>query len=103
MEHPAFTMSALCTIGGLAGYIRRKSLPSLIGGVSTGIVFGAAGILLKRNADWGLELALLGSLLLGGASLPRAIKLQKPVPIGLSVLAGVNLVYYSKKYYDFYA
>lgn len=77
-------------------------MPSLAGGLATGAVFGVAGVLLKRNADWGLELALLGSLLLGGASLPRAIKVQKPVPIGLSVLAAVNLVYYSKKYYEFY-
>lgn len=81
---------------------RRRSIPSLAGGIVTGILFGSAGYLLHKNADWGLELALAGSVTLGGAMLPRAIKTQKPLPITMSILAGLNLFYYSKKYYEFY-
>lgn len=95
-------MSALCAAGGLVGFIRRRSIPSLAGGLLTGVLFGSAGYLLKQNADWGLELALAGSIVLGGASIPRAIRTQKPVPAVLSLLAGINLAYYGKKYYEFY-
>jgi uncharacterized membrane protein (UPF0136 family) len=34
-----------------------------------------------------VELSLLASVILGGSSIPRAIRLQKPVPIALSVIA----------------
>lgn len=83
-------------------YRRRRSIPSLAGGLVTGVLFGTSAYLLKKNADWGLELALAGSAVLAAGSVPRAIRLQKPVPIFLAVLAGVNGVYYSKKYWEFY-
>ncbi|CDO56326.1 similar to Saccharomyces cerevisiae YJR085C Putative protein of unknown function [Geotrichum candidum] len=102
MEHPATTMAILCTAGGIAGFVRRRSIPSLAGGLVTGVLFGTSAYLLKKNADWGLELALAGSAVLAAGSVPRAIRLQKPVPIFLAVLAGVNGVYYSKKYWEFY-
>lgn len=101
MEHPAFTLSALCSIGGIMGYMRKGSLPSLIGGVAVGSLYGISGYLLRENANGGLETALLASALLLGAGLPRAIRLRKPVPIGISVLALVSLGYYGKKWSDF--
>ena len=39
----------------------------------------------------GPQLALLASVVLAGSSFPRAIKTQKPLPIGLSILASVGL------------
>lgn len=33
----------------------------------------------------------MASIILGGSSIPRAIKLRKPVPIALSVLASFGL------------
>lgn len=39
----------------------------------------------------GIELALLASVVLAGSSIPRAIKVQKPLPIALSVLAATGL------------
>lgn len=36
-------------------------------------------------------MALAASLLLGGSSLPRAIKLRKPVPVMLSVVSTFGL------------
>lgn len=58
MEHPALTLSGLCAIGGIMGYARRGSLPSLIAGSTFAILYGSAGYLLKNNQDWGLEIAL---------------------------------------------
>ncbi|KAK9479030.1 transmembrane proteins 14C-domain-containing protein [Lipomyces japonicus] len=102
MEHPAFTLAALCSIGGVLGYGRKKSIPSLLGGLGTGALFGIAGYLLKENKEYGIHVALAASVLLTGASLPRAIRLRKPVPIGLSVLGLTAGAYYSKKYSDYY-
>ncbi|KAF3919611.1 hypothetical protein ABW20_dc0103942 [Dactylellina cionopaga] len=60
-------------------------------------MYGYSGYLLKKNADYGIELAILASVILGGAMIPRAIKTQKPLPVGLSVLAITGGVYYIKK------
>lgn len=60
-------------------------------------------MLLKQNADWGLETAIGASALLLGASIPRIVKAgPKPVPVGLAVLGVVNLGYYIYKYRQFY-
>lgn len=102
MEHPAYTLSALCTIGGVGGYVRRGSIPSLAAGVAIGGLYGYSGKLLQDNADYGIELASAASALLVVGSLPRAVKTRKPVPITLSVLGVAALAYYGKKYSDYF-
>lgn len=50
------------------------------------------GGLRVRNAQpYGVELGLLASIVLAGSSFPRALKTQKPLPIGLSLLAAFGL------------
>jgi len=49
------------------------------------------GIRIQNRAPYGVEFALLASLVLAGSSIPRAIKTGKPLPIGLSVLAAYGL------------
>ena len=41
-----------------------------------------------------MELALLASVVLAGSSIPRAIKSQKPLPIGLGLVAAFGLYRY---------
>lgn len=48
---------------------------------------GLGGYRLQTRQPWGVELALLASVVLGGASIPRAIRLRKPVPTVLSVIS----------------
>ncbi|KAB5580568.1 transmembrane proteins 14C-domain-containing protein, partial [Coniochaeta sp. 2T2.1] len=84
---PAFILSALTATGGIIGYARTGSLPSVIAGVSVGALYALGGYRIQNNQQYGIELALLASVVLGGSSIPRAIRLQKPVPVALSVVA----------------
>ena len=52
---------------------------------------------MKDNRNYGIEAALLASTILGASSIPRAYKSQKPLPIGLSVMAVFGFLYYAKK------
>jgi uncharacterized membrane protein (UPF0136 family) len=49
------------------------------------------GTRIKNGTGYGVELALLASVILAGSSIPRAIKTGKPLPIGLSILATFGL------------
>lgn len=104
MEHPAFTLGMLATVGGTMGYLRKKSVPSLASGLIFGGIYAYAGYLLKNNADYGLEIALGASSLMCGVGIVRGIpsKFKKPVPLVLSVLGGLGTAYYYKKYKEFY-
>ncbi|KAK7205363.1 hypothetical protein BZA70DRAFT_154129 [Myxozyma melibiosi] len=102
MEHPAYTMAAACILGGVAGYVRKRSVPSLFGGLTVGIMYGAGAYLMHQNQDYGVHLALSASILLTAASAPRALKLRAPVPLFLTALGLLTTSYYGKKYYDFY-
>lgn len=49
------------------------------------------GYRIQNGEQYGVELSLLASVILGGSSIPRAIRLLKPVPILLSILATYGL------------
>jgi uncharacterized membrane protein (UPF0136 family) len=53
---------------------------------------------MQKKESYGVELALLASLILAGSSIPRAIKTQKPLPIGLSALALYGLYTFGTAY-----
>lgn len=60
-----------------------------VGANTTKYILG--GYRINNRAPYGIELALLASIILAGSSIPRAIKSGKPLPIGLSVLATFGL------------
>ncbi|KAL4881236.1 transmembrane proteins 14C-domain-containing protein [Aspergillus karnatakaensis] len=83
----ALTLALLTSLGGTIGYFRTGSLPSIIAGLSVGALYALSYLRLKSGQSYGEEIGLLASVVLGGSSIPRAIRLRKPVPIVLAVLA----------------
>ncbi|KAL6715750.1 hypothetical protein ACLMJK_006711 [Lecanora helva] len=94
MDQPstqAFLLALLTAGGGLTGYIRTGSVPSVAAGMTVGALYGLGGYRIRARQPYGVEAALLASVVLAGSSIPRAFKTQKPLPIGLSLVAAFGL------------
>jgi uncharacterized membrane protein (UPF0136 family) len=87
----AYVLALLTSGGGITGYVRAGSKASLIAGCSVGALYALGAYRIQNKQTYGVELALLASIILAGSSIPRAIKSKKPLPTGLSVLAVVGL------------
>ncbi|KAK3078716.1 hypothetical protein LTS18_006808, partial [Coniosporium uncinatum] len=94
LDQIAFFLGALTAGGGITGYARTGSIPSVAAGVTVGTLYALGGYRIQNRQAYGVELALLASVVLAGSSIPRAIKSGKPLPIGLSVLATYGLFTY---------
>ncbi|KAL2871056.1 TMEM14 family protein [Aspergillus lucknowensis] len=88
----ALSLSLLTSLGGIIGYARTGSIPSIAAGLSVGALYLLSFLRLRNGQPYGEELGLLASVVLGGSSIPRAIRLKKPVPIGLSIVAVYGLL-----------
>lgn len=60
--------------------------------------YALGGYRIANGASYGVEAALLASVVLAGSSIPRAIKTQKPLPAGLSVVALYGMYTYGRAY-----
>ncbi|KZV91352.1 hypothetical protein EXIGLDRAFT_769995 [Exidia glandulosa HHB12029] len=91
---PAATMGVLCIVGGITGYARTHSVPSLVAGCSVGLLYAYSANGLTKGAPNALEAALGASAILFLSSLPRASK--GPVPATLTVTAAIAGAYYGR-------
>ncbi|KAH8890880.1 TMEM14-domain-containing protein [Thozetella sp. PMI_491] len=98
LELPAYILGALTASGGIMGYARTGSVPSIVAGVTVGILYALGGYRIQNNESYGVELGLLASVVLGGASIPRAIRLRKPVPIVLSLISAFGLLTFGDEF-----
>jgi uncharacterized membrane protein (UPF0136 family) len=84
---------ALTIIGGIIGYVKAGSLPSIIAGTITGILLLVAGWILPNNRTAGLGIAFIVSLLLAAQFVPKLIRTAKMMPAGLmSILSVIGIV-----------
>ena len=92
-------------IGGLAGFAKGKSVPSLVAGVSLGGLYGAAGALINRgDCKEGHTLAAATSVLVLGVMGPRFARSRKVMPAGiLTASASVSLAYDAYKAQQWYS
>jgi len=98
IETPAYILGLLTAGGGTMGYVRTGSLPSVIAGVTVGSLYLLGGYRIQNRQSYGVELALLASVVLAGSSIPRALRSQKPLPAGLSALALFGLYTYGSAF-----
>ena len=54
-----FVYAVLTMVGGIFGFVKAGSRPSLISGLLSGLLLLAAGYGLQRGQSWGLPLALV--------------------------------------------
>ncbi|QPG75860.1 hypothetical protein FOA43_003244 [Brettanomyces nanus] len=104
MDHPTWALGTISLAGGIAGYARKGSLPSLIAGTAISTLYFGAGYLLHNNREYGIHTALLASSLTLFAGISRAFKssIKKPVPLTLTTIGAVATAFYAKKYSEFY-
>ncbi|EGN96690.1 hypothetical protein SERLA73DRAFT_184831 [Serpula lacrymans var. lacrymans S7.3] len=95
--YPAYAMGGLCLAGGVTGFVRTRSVPSLVAGVGVGLLFLWSADNIRKGTSNGLEGALGASALLLLSSLPRVAK--GPVPAVLTVASAASGVYYGKTVY----
>jgi uncharacterized membrane protein (UPF0136 family) len=84
---------ALTILGGIIGYVKAGSLPSIIAGAITGVLLIIAGALLPQHRAAGLATAFVISLLLAAQFVPKFIRTAKVMPAGLmSILSVIGLI-----------
>ncbi|KAG8945594.1 hypothetical protein FRC04_000641 [Tulasnella sp. 424] len=94
---PALTMAVLCAFGGVIGFARTGSIPSVIAGVSIGALYGrSADLILRGDPHIGIQGAFAASVFLCVSSIPRALATKKPVPAILAVTGTAATAYYGK-------
>ncbi|RLN66042.1 hypothetical protein BBJ29_007931 [Phytophthora kernoviae] len=98
-HHPTYTMAGLLAGGGIFGYLKTKSIPSLVAGVTLGAGFGVAGFLLqKQEMTNGHGLALFMSTITMSAMGLRAVRTKKPVPVTLASLGALSAAYHAQRF-----
>jgi uncharacterized membrane protein (UPF0136 family) len=66
-----FVFAALLIVGGIAGFVEKRSVPSLLAGVVCGGLGLYAGMIVLTRPSLALALALAGSILALGGMMPR--------------------------------
>ena len=84
---------ALTIIGGVIGYVKAGSVPSIVAGAITGILLLVAGFILPQHRVAGLASAFVISLLLAAQFVPKFLRTGKLMPAGLmSILSVIGLI-----------
>src|SRR6184192_4796837 len=88
-----FIFGALTIVGGIIGYVKAGSVPSIIAGAITGVLLLVAGALLPEHRAAGLAAAFIVSLLLAAQFVPKFIRTGKVMPAGMmSVLSVIGII-----------
>ncbi|HWB60005.1 MAG TPA: TMEM14 family protein [Chthoniobacteraceae bacterium] len=88
----------LTIVGGVMGYVKKKSVPSIVAGAVCGVLLIWAAILLhaqplQQIRTEPLILALVVSVVLAGRFIPNYIEKRALIPGGLmALLSGISIV-----------
>mmetsp|Transcript_10726 Transcript_10726/g.27304 ORF Transcript_10726/g.27304 Transcript_10726/m.27304 type:complete len:109 (+) Transcript_10726:103-429(+) len=102
-SHASFTFGGILAAGGLAGYVRARSMPSLIGGLAGASAMVGSGLLIQSGSDLeghGLG-ATTSALLAGGLGYRAMLKKKWLSPMGVvAAVATLSMAYHCKKVND---
>ncbi|KAI9903131.1 hypothetical protein N3K66_002483 [Trichothecium roseum] len=98
LSNTGYAFGALVASGGVMGYVKGRSVPSIVAGVTVGSLYGFGGYRIQNRQEYGIELGILASAVLGASSIPRAIKSGKPVPSMLGVVSLLGLIIFGRGY-----
>ena len=89
-----FLIFGILTIaGGVVGFLKAGSVPSLVAGAISGILILVGAWLLPERPAPGLILELVVALLLLGQFLPKFLRTGKAMPAGMmSILSAIAVV-----------
>src|SRR6266446_1366087 len=89
-----FIVFGVLTIaGGIIGYVKAGSLPSIVAGSITGVLLLIASSLLPQHRAVGLTTALVISLVLAAQFVPKFFRTGRMMPAGLmSILSVIGLI-----------
>src|SRR5437762_3440368 len=89
-----FIVFGILTItGGVIGYIKAASVPSIVAGSITGVLLLVAAFLLPEHRAVGLATAFVVSLLLAAQFVPRFVRTGRVMPAGMmSVLSVIGII-----------
>ena len=88
-----FVFGALTIIGGIIGYVKAGSVPSIIAGAIAGLLLIIAASILPEHRAAGLATAFIVSFLLAAQFVPKLIRTGKVMPAGMmSILSVIGLV-----------
>jgi len=79
----------LSSLGGIWGYLKSKSKPSLISGCISGVLLLLGAVMQIQGNSFGLAIARIIVALLVLVFTVRLIKTQKFMPAGIMLSAGV--------------
>ncbi|NJO39151.1 MAG: hypothetical protein HC769_08565 [Cyanobacteria bacterium CRU_2_1] len=85
----AIAYGILAIVGGVFGYAKAKSKPSLISGLASGILLVIGGIGQQQGTSWGLWLSVIVAVVLIIVFAIRLAKTRKFMPAGLMLIAGI--------------
>ncbi|KAF8489322.1 transmembrane proteins 14C-domain-containing protein [Gautieria morchelliformis] len=95
--YPAYVVGTLCIVGGITGFARTRSIPSIIAGVSVGALYLWSADRIRKGTGNGVEGALAASAILFLSSVPRVAK--GPIPAALTFASAGAGAYYGNTWY----
>eukprot|EP01134_Creolimax_fragrantissima_P004101 CFRG4101T1 len=82
-------MAVLMAGGGLVGFLKKRSVPSLIAGFTFAGLYGYSSYLISTNEEIGHDLAAAASTILTLSMSRRALKSGKFMPAGMVATLGL--------------
>ncbi|CAK9782246.1 hypothetical protein CC85DRAFT_240444 [Cutaneotrichosporon oleaginosum] len=101
-HQPIAVLSVLSFVGGAMGFAKAGSVPSLAAGVGIGAAMAVSAMRIHDSLPGGLEMAAGSSAVMFVPMLRRALRTRSPIPITMSILAGVSAGFYGHEAYDEY-